>query len=320
MLLEIFKSNKSIVGVLVVILSVVLWIPGFFISHETILATPIVSFSGVDFLFTPRWLNVLLTTLLIGGQAVYVNYIASVNKLFKSNSFLAALFYVLLNGAGLVLFSLNLILIVNTFVLLLLHQLFKLYNLQQAATTLFNIGFFVGLATVFYNPLIVLLPLAIYGIAYIRTPKGKDFLILLIGLLVPFTYWTTYLYLTNQLITTIDNYVLFHIDKVDKVVTTNYYFLGFVSLLSILAVLNLILTIGRNVVKTRKLLMMVLLLLGVCSVTYLFSTQDYRVTYLILTVPLAILLANLFTSIKKRILSELIFILLIVTILLDYFL
>ena len=320
MLLEIFKSNKSIVGVLIVILSVVLWIPGFFISHETILATPIVGFSGVDFLFTPRWLNVIFTALLISGQAVYLNYIVSVNKLFKSNSFLAALFYVLLNGAGLVLFSLNLILIVNTFVLLLLHQLFKLYNLQQATTTLFNLGFFVGIAIVLYNPLIVLLPLTIFGIAYVRTPKGKDFLILLIGLLVPFVYWITYLYLTNQLITTIDNYVLFHTNEVDKVVTTNYYFLGFVSLLSILAMLNLILTIGRNVVKTRKLLMMVLLLLGVSSVTFLFSTQDYRVTYLILTVPVAIVLANFLTSIKKRIIGELIFILLIVSILLDYFL
>ncbi|MCB9360563.1 MAG: hypothetical protein H6587_08255 [Flavobacteriales bacterium] len=320
MLLEIFKSNKSIVGVLVVILSVVLWIPGFFISHETILATPIVNFNGIDFLFAPRWLNVLLTTLLISGQAIYLNFIVSENKLFKSNSFLVALFYVLLNGAGLVLFSLNLILVVNTFVLLLIHQLFKLYNLQQATTTLFNLGFFVGIATVLYNPLIVLLPLAFFGIAYVRTPKGKDFLILLIGLLVPFIYWLTYLYLTNQLITIIDNYVLFHTDKADKAIATNYYFLGFISLLSVLAVLNLVLTIGRNVVKTRKLLMMVLLLLGVCSVTYFFSTQNYRVTYLILTVPVAIVLANFFTSIKKRIIGELIFMLLIATILFDYFL
>lgn len=320
MLLEIFKSNKSIVGVLVVILSIGLWIPGFFISQEVILKTLAANFNGIDFLFSPRWLNVILTSLLISGQAIYLNYIVSSNKLFKSNSFLVALFYVLLNGAGLVLFSLNLILIVNTFVLLLLHQLFKLYNLQQASTTLFNLGFFVGIATVLYNPLIVLLPLTIFGIAYVRTPKGKDFLILLTGLLVPFIYWLTYLYLTNQLITIIDNYVLFHTNKVDKVTITNYYFLSFVSFLSILAILHLILSIGRNVVKTRKLLMMVLLLLGVCLVTYLFKTQDARITYLILTVPVAIVLANFFTSVKKRILGELIFILLIVTILLDYFL
>ncbi|TXB64610.1 hypothetical protein FRY74_09165 [Vicingus serpentipes] len=320
MLLEIFKSNKSIVGVLVVILSIVLWMPGFFISQEVILKTQVANFNGIDFLFSPRWLNIIITSLLISGQAIYLNYIVSTNKLLKSNSFLVAVFYVLLNGAGLVLFSLNLLLVVNTLVLLLIHQLFKLYNLQQANATIFNVGFFLGLAVVLYNPFILLLPLAIFGIAYVRTPKGKDFLILIIGFLVPFIYWVTYLYLNNQLIFTIDNYLLFHSDKIDKVIIKNYYFLSFVSFLSILAIFNLILLIGRNVVKTRKLLMMVFLLMGVSALTYFFKLQDLRFTYLILIVPLSIILANFFTGIKKRAIGELAFMLLLVSIILDYFL
>ena len=320
MLLEIFKSNKSIVGVLVVMLSVILWVPGFFISHETILETQVASFNGLEFLFAPRWLNVLLTALIIAGQAVLLNYIVNSNKVLKSNSFLVGLFYVLLNGVGLVLFSLNLIIVVNIFVLLLIHQLFKLYNLQQANASLFNLGFFVGISVVLYNPLIVLLPLAIFGIAYVRTPKGKDFLVLLIGFLIPFIYWFTYLYLTNELVATIDNYVLFYTDEVDNAIATNYYFLGFISFLSVLAVFNLFLTIGKNVTKTRKLLMMVLLLFGVLACTYFFRTQDCRATYLLLVVPISIILANFFTGIKRRGIGELVFILLIVTILLDYFL
>ena len=320
MLLQIFKSNQSIVGLIVVLLTVLLWIPGFFVSQEMILNIEVVKFNGFDFLFEPRWFNVVLTSLLIGGQAIFLNYIINSHKVLKSKTFLVALFYVLINGSAFVLFSLNLILVVNTFILLMLHQLFMLYNSVQANARLFNLGFFVGVVAVLYNPLIILFPLVIFSITYVRTPKGKDFLILIIGLLVPFIYWSAYLYLTNQLITTIDNYLLFHQDTVEKGIILNSYFLYGLGLLTLAAIFNLLTTLGRKVVKTRKLLIIVLLLLLVSSATYFYNTQNFRVTYLLLGIPVAIILAHFFLNMKRKMLAELIFVMLIVGLVLDYFL
>jgi hypothetical protein len=320
MLLQIFKSNQTIVGLIVVLLSVLLWIPGFFVSQALILESGAVAFNGVNFLFEPRWLNVLLTSLLISGQAIFLNSIINSHKVLKSNTFLVALFYVLINGSAFVLFSLNLILIVNTFILLMLHQLFLLYNASQANGTLFNLGLFVGVASVLYHPLIVLFPLTIFCIAYIRTPKGKDFLILIIGFLVPFFYWVTYLYLTNHLVTTIDNYFLYHRDAVDKGIAFNNYFLYVLGILTLAAFFNLITTLGRKVVKTRKLLITVLLLIIVSATTFLFKSQDFRATYLLLSVPIAILLAHFFLDMKRKMLAELMFVVLLVSLVLGYFL
>mgnify|MGYP003654081629 CR=1 FL=1 len=320
MLLQIFKSNQSIVGLLVVLFSVLLWVPGFFVSQEEIVKLGIVTFNEFDFLFQPRWLNVFLTSLLIGGQAIFLNYIINSNKVLKSTTFLVALFYVLIYGSAFGLFSLNLILIVNTFVLLVLHQLFMLYNSTQVNATLFNLGFFVGIASVLYNPLLILFPLVIFSIAYIRTPKGKDFLILIIGFLIPFIYWVSYLYLTNQLIPIIDNYLLFHYAVVDKGIFANSYFLYLLGLFSIIAIFNMLAMLGRKVVKTRKLLIIVLLLLLVSLATYFYRMQDFRVTYLILGVPIAIILAHFFLNMKRKMLAELIFVMLIVGLVLDYFL
>ncbi len=320
MLLEIFKSNKSIVGVLAIILSVVLWIPGFYISQDIIELTPTLNFNSTNFLFEPRWLNIIVTSLLVGFQAVFLNFIVNSHKVLKSNSFLAALFYVLLNGAGLVLFSLNLILVVNTFVLLMLYSLFKLYGLQNANATIFNLGMFLGISFVLHSHFIVLFPIAVFTITYVRTSNVKDYIILLIGFLVPGIYWLTYLFLNDELLQFITEYEFIQNVAASNSIEKGYYFLVVLSVISIAAVFNLITTIGRNVVKVRKLQVIIVFLTLACLIIFLFRLGDYTTIYLIMVLPLSIVLANLFVNIKRRGLAELGFIILLVSLLLDYFL
>lgn len=319
MLLEIFKSNKSIVGVLVVISSITLWVPGFFTVSGASINISSIGMGSVNFLFEPKWLNIILTSILIGGQALYLNYIINTHKLLKTTSHLVALFFVLLSGSGLFDFSLNVIIVANSFVLLAFGQLFRLYNLPEATSTLFNLGLYVGLATLIYSPLIVLFPLALFTLSYVRSPKGRDFIVVLIGFALPLLYWGTYLFLTDGLFGFIENSVLFPKGEASNSLMVSYYFVYTIGAISLLSFFYLIVSMGRNVVKTRKLSVVVILLLLSCLSTILLN-QHYILTFLILVIPLTVLISNFVENIKKRWQRELIFLVLIAALILDYFL
>jgi hypothetical protein len=64
----------------------------------------------------------------------------------------------------------------------------------------------------------------------------------------------------------------------------------------------------------------VLLLIIVSATTFLFKSQDFRATYLLLSVPIAILLAHFFLDMKRKMLAELMFVVLLVSLVLGYFL
>jgi len=319
MLLEIFKSNKSIVGVLVVIFSIILWVPGFFVAGGVVVNVNSIGLGKINFLFEPKWLNVMLTSILIGGQALYLNYIINKHKLLKSTSHLVALFFVLLNGCGIFVFSLNTLIVANSFVLLAFGQLLKLYNLPEATSTLFNLGLFIGLATLIYSPLIALFPLALFTLSYVRSPKGRDFIVVIIGAALPMLYWGTYLFLTDGLFSFIENFKLFPENEVNNAVTLNFYFIYTVGVMTLMSFFYMLISIGRNVVKTRKLSVVVILLLLVSLATILLN-QQYILTFIILIIPITIVVANFVENIKKRWQRELIFIVLITALVLDYLL
>ena len=319
MLLEIFKSNKRIVGGLIVLLSIILWVPGFFVDGGINVNANSVSLGGINFLFEPKWLNIVLTSILIGGQGLFLNYTITTHKLLKTNSYLVALFYVLLNGCGLFIFSLSAIIVANSFVLLAVSQLFKLYNLSQATSTLFNLGLFVGLASIIYFPFIVFFFIALFSLSYICSPKGRDFLVVFIGAGLPFLYWGVYLFLTNDVFKFLESFILFPQEVNSTIIGAHYYFLYAIGAVGVLSFIYLLISLGRNVAKTRKLLVVVLVMTLVCGCT-LFFTQKYSWTYLVMIIPGAIVIANFMENIKKRWQRELIFYTLVFSLVLDYFL
>lgn len=306
MVLEIFKSNKSVVGALIVLLTAVLWFPGFLSDME---------FSVIEFF--PKWLGVLLGLILIGVQAIFLNYIINSNKLLKSSSFLVALFFVLLSSAGFSNLDFNTLIIANTFVLLQLHQLFKLYNQQNANSTIFNLGFFVGIGTILYHPLALLFVLAIIGIAYVRTPNVKDFILLIIGVSVPLIYLAAYFFMTNELEGFYES--INHIDLNMVEEESKYFFTYTAIIIFVISFFSLLSSINRSVVKTRKLYVMIILLFIFTASTFLLN-YNLKNLYIVLTIPVAVIIGSYTAKIKKRIIGELILIAFIGAILLDYFL
>jgi cobalamin synthase len=88
----------------------------------------------------------------------------------------------------------------------------------------------------------------------------------------------------------------------------------------VFAVASLFLNLFREVVKTRKLYIIIFLLTVFLLTTILFNSNNILALYVLLSVPFSVLLANFFNQIKREWLAELYFTMLCLGIAAGYFL
>ncbi|MDB4534788.1 DUF6427 family protein, partial [Vicingaceae bacterium] len=267
------------------------------------------------------WLDLAISIALISIQAVYLNIIVNEYKLLDNNSHLASLMFVLLNSAFLLLFSLNQVVIANTFILLGIHQLLRIYDSKGSFALSFNAGFLISIATTIYFPNAIFLLLFWVGIIYMITPKWRDFAITLIGFSVPIIYVVSYSFVFDNLNvlelnssqTSVYNMNWSILGSIDKALF--FIILGIL----ILALLSVISNMSKGVLRTRKMLV-VIILMGLFGLgTIILNKADYLATFVVLTIPLSILIANFFQGIKKQWLAELLFLCLLTVIVVNYF-
>ena len=106
-----------------------------------------------SWLSTP-WLNVLTALLILTFQAVYFNKITSDFNFYPRSTYVPALIYgVVLSVFPQYLF-LSPFLILNFFVLWALQKMFSIYKSNIPIQTQFDIGILIGVACLFYFPLV----------------------------------------------------------------------------------------------------------------------------------------------------------------------
>lgn len=192
MVIRIFKTNQIIANIFIVVLAVLLLIPGYFSPIAPIVIGGVElnteNYSLFNFTIENRFVDVLLFSILIGFQGVFLNFIINREKLIKGNTHLVGLFYVVLNSGIPILFAVTPIIISNTLIITILWLFFKLYSLHNAKPLLFNIGFLLGISVLIYVPLFCLFPLIWIVLSYVRTPNLEIFL---------YPYWGFYCLLST---------------------------------------------------------------------------------------------------------------------------
>ena len=322
MVIRIFKTNQIIANIFIVLLAVLLLIPGYFSPVAIGVESNTENYLLFNFTIENRFVDVLLFSILVGFQGVFLNFIINREKLIKGNTHLVGLFYVVLNSGIPILFAVTPIIISNTLIITILWLFFKLYSLHNAKSLLFNIGFLLGISVLIYAPLFCLFPLIWIVLSYIRTPNFRDFFVSLLGFLLPFIYLVAYLYLSNQLFNS--NYIdwiyypaIFSIPIISK---PFIYFLVVVIGFVLLAFFSMFLQLERDVIKDRKLFIVFILLTLFFMVTLGFNSDDYNSLYILLTIPFSVFLANYFNKLKKEWLAEVFFTIILLGILGSYFL
>ncbi len=148
--------------------------------------------------FSATTLFILYQVLLL-VQAIRLNMVLSDLRMFQNNNYTTAMAYVLLSGVLVQWCSISPALIANFLLIWLFIKLSRLYNHPSPKTLLFNTGLIVGVAVLCYHPTAILILVVLFALAVVRPFNLAEWVILLMGILVPYYFLAAFLFLNDSL-------------------------------------------------------------------------------------------------------------------------
>ncbi len=145
------------------------------------------------------------------GHALYFNYIARKNELFNDKSYLPAAVYLILTNLFFDFFTLSPVLMSTTFLLITIDNVFFHIRRQTSDAGIFNIGFFISLASLFYLPSISFILFPIFAFVLFSKTSFRQYLVLLIGFSFPSGITFLIYFFQNSLADFMTNFVFSHL-------------------------------------------------------------------------------------------------------------
>jgi hypothetical protein len=327
MLIGFIKHNRAVSIVLLPIALIVLWAYGFFhpVVPLTEHAAPLYKLliSGIEdypFLLT------LISFILIFCEALLINYIVEKNEIINTTTYLPALVYIVLMSLQPEMFSLHPIVIANLFMLLAVYKLMQTYRKETAYSEAFDTGFFIALAVLFYIPSIVFILLLWIGLIIIRPFIWREWVISLLGLMLPLAYLMFY-YFWNSKLDALEYdalyYTLIAPSKSFNALSfssAEYMQMAVLLFAAIFSVGRFMRDLSKGTVRTRSNLLLILYFF-IFSFASIFIAPEYSIPYLsFLSIPFAIFFSAYLLFAKREWIAEVLFLLLIISVFINQFL
>lgn len=141
----------------------------------------------------------IITYFLLYMQAISFNQLLNNRRLMPKPNYLPAMSYLLITSFFSEWNILSAPLVINTLLIWVWAKMSNLYNNKHAKTTLFNIGIAIGICSFFYLPSLAFSLLIIFALLITRPPKVAEWLIPFIGIITPWYFLFTWLFLRNKL-------------------------------------------------------------------------------------------------------------------------
>lgn len=202
MLIRFFRSSFAAQYLVVTIIALVMWLPSLINASEQI---DLPAEKGLLFEPLAAWLvqfplvSSILALILLLLQAFYFNGILAANLLIARNGFSGALAYILMFSFGRELTSFYPIIPAALFVIAAMHMLFLIYDKREAVFFVFNAGFFIAIAGLFYPPAFVLFLWLIIGLVIALQFDWRNLVAAFLGVFTPIYFIWSWFYLTGSL-------------------------------------------------------------------------------------------------------------------------
>lgn len=194
--------DKSIINIFyLIILSIVVHLH-FFVN------APLVIYSSNDGVLSvllhnyisdqPQTVLFLFYHMTVLIQAIRLNMVLNDLRMFQQNNYTTAMAYVLLTGILTQWCSISSALVANFLLIWIFIKLSRLYNHPSPKTLLFNTGLIVGLSVVCYHPTAILILVVLFALAVVRPFSLAEWLVLLMGVLVPYYFLFSWLFINDQ--------------------------------------------------------------------------------------------------------------------------
>ena len=255
------------------------------------------------------WIKVIgIVALFI--QSIAINSISLKNQFFQDRITYPAFYYVLLHSTALVFMPTSAIVMGLLFVSFALSNFFSIQQQSEASSAQFNIGFFVCFAWLFYQPFVWILFYLMVRLLAIKQVKLADIMQMITGWLAALFLSFVFAFLTD----TLDLFKVLQLNETFTVIHAIELFshgslwiiVGIFMLAILIAVAqysNLTYKVSLPNKKKIGLVYEIVLVLSICMV---FQSRLNIQDILIISPPLAIIIAGATYYIKNQLVKELI--------------
>jgi hypothetical protein len=329
-LLSFFKSNNPAV-VIFYILYLLLFRLCFIFATDNAAVVGLHSEPLSNWLFTyfagfgANWkiVSISLSALLCFIQALLVNNIVNENKILARKNYVAGALYIVFASFFKESLFLSPAAIATTLVILCISRLFSLVKKEKSYGDVFDTGFLIAIATLFYFPCALFIIFVYIGLATVRPFNYREWTIVLLGFAAPlFLVFNWYFWhdTTAQMLKEIANVqpggwlVLGTFSIPDKLM------LGSLGVCTAICLVLLPGSLYSSLIQVRKFANILVVLIVVTLVAGLLQQTVHLSHLIFLALPLGIISAMVFVQIKRSWISEVIHLILILLVLAGQFL
>lgn len=145
------------------------------------------------------WLHALVAYCFVFLQALMLNAQMEKDKLLPRTGFLPALSYLLVTALLPDWWGLSALMVSTTLVIKIWGDVNRVFNAGRPGNIVFNAGILMGVSALFFFPSIFFAAFIFFAPAVMGTPRFRDWVSAFVGLLMPFYFFLSWLYLTSGL-------------------------------------------------------------------------------------------------------------------------
>lgn len=246
----------------------------------------------------------IIAILLLCFQAAILNFVVMEYRMANDITLFPGLFYILFCSLIPEFLYLSPVLLGNTFAIIALYQLMETYKKYSCADNIYNIGFWTGVASMFYFSNIIYLIIAWIGLNILRAFKLNERIILLTGFFSPYLLAFAYYYWNNQGAYFLESQILRNISFWDFAQTEHlvvYLSLGIFALLLLLVIFNARSYDMKKNIRVHKNHNILYVSIFALALTLLFQAQVGVEHLLLLCIAFGIFLSYNFSDMSSRV-------------------
>lgn len=251
---------------------------------------------------------VTLALLLVFLQSFSLFYVFQSNGFFGRSNFLPALIAMLAFSWNPDFLTLHPVLLSGLFLIITLNALLTMYGKQASYHQVFTASFALAIASLFWFPIIYLLPAIWFALFAYRISAWREYVIVLIGFVLPYIYFFSWMYWEDSLWIGLArfNSILFILEIAPRFAFVPMLWLSFSAFLLIIAVITVLNALNDKLISLRRKAWVFFILAIVPVFVFLFTGWPYLSGNYLFIISLSFFLTACISFVKRSFWFELI--------------
>jgi hypothetical protein len=307
-MLRFFNNNQLHTALFVILSALPFLFAKFYHQDDTIVETHF-----FDYINQNSQLAFAIFSFILIVQAFWLNILINFYRIGKRTSYYTAIIFLLLTLSFDVGKAISPSLFSNLLIIAALQQFFKVYDNKNTVKEVFNAAFLCSVAVIFNPETLLYLFFAVAAWLKVRSFTAKEFVILLLGLFVPFYLFGTYMYLNDKLFESF-TYLTEHLGRIDTLIKPDLFFWISISGIGLLALLSIINYSGikaKTNIREQKYIDLTFFLLFFSGLFWIANSKIDMDSLRMLVLPVSIFISLNLQALKNQRLCELQFLILI---------